>query len=582
MADAQELETIRMRLSLVDVASAHTQMKKAGARYKGLCPFHSEKTPSFTIDEGKGLWHCFGCGEGGDIFTFVMKTENLNFGEAVERLARQAGVVLKPRKEVSKEERSLRDRVLKANERAAKYYHKILVDSRDGEKFLSYLERRQIGRSQIDDFLLGAARDEWEDLAKTLSAEGFLAGDLEKAGLVLARDTGGYYDRFRGRLIFALRNVTGDVVGFAGRAMGEETPKYINTPQSPAFDKGKLLYGLDHAKRFLAESTLILTEGYMDVIALHRAGIRNAVASMGTALTEFQVEAVRRYCSNVILAYDADIAGDAATIRGIEMLIERGLDVRVVRFPEGQDPDSIVCSGGGEAFKAHLAQAKRYFEYFMEHAIAKHGAQTPEEQKEVIIAIAPLIEKSSNPMLQDYQKRVLAERLGVEEKDVRAVLFSARIPRQRGTAVPVEKHTVTTGLATPEKKIITILLSNQENANKILDALEPDSFSFEYYRKFFEYCRSYREKKGEFQPDNFLCETHPQEVARLLGGITLSTQALDEIENVNECIVQIKSVAKQRKIRIINKMVEQAEREGNKDLRNKLVRQAEQLKKELF
>ncbi|MEW6203243.1 MAG: DNA primase [bacterium] len=582
MADAQELETIRMRLSLVEAASAHTQLKKSGVRHKGLCPFHTEKTPSFTIDEGKGLWHCFGCGEGGDIFTFMMKAENLTFGEAVERLARRAGVVLKPRREVSPEERSIRDRMLKANERAAKYYHKILLDSQESQRFLSYLERRQIGSGQIEEFLLGAAHDSWDDLAKTFVAEGFSAADLEKAGLVLSRDTGGHYDRFRGRLIFPLRNVTGDVVGFAGRAMGDETPKYINTPQSPVFDKGRLLYGLDHAKRHIVDSSLILTEGYTDVIALHRAGIRNAVASMGTALTEFQVEAVRRYCTSVFLAYDSDIAGDAATLRGIEMMIERGLDLRVVSLPAGKDPDSIVCEGGGGAFKLHLEQARRYFDYFTERAIAKHGIGTPEGQREVILAVAPIIEKSQNPLLQDHQKRALAERLGLEEKDVRAVLFSVRPQRHRKADTAAEKQIIPTALAMPEKKIISILLSNQENANKILDDLSPEHFSYEYYRSLFTYCYRYRTEKGDFKPDVFLCETHPQEMVRLLGGITLAQQCEDESENVDECITHLKTLAKQRKIRALKKMVEQAERDGNRDLVLKLVRQAEELKKELF
>ncbi|MEW5947493.1 MAG: DNA primase [bacterium] len=578
MADELELEAIRSRISLVELVSAHTRLKKSGASHKGLCPFHREKTPSFTVNEEKGLWYCFGCGEGGNLFTFVMKTDNLDFGEAVEKLARQAGVPLKPRRETAREERSVRDRVLKVNERAARFFTRVLLEHPEGEPFLAYLDRRNVPRTQIDDFTLGASLASWDSLLKTLASEGYTVNDMEKAGLVVPRAEGeGCYDRFRGRLIFALKNVTGDVVGFAARTLGDEQPKYVNTPRTPVFDKGRLLYGIDKAARNVRDSTLIVTEGYMDVIALHREGIRNAVASMGTALTEHQVDALRRYCSRVALAYDADVAGDAAALRGIEMLIERDLDVRVVRLPDGQDPDGIVSRGGRTAFDQCLAGAKGYFEHFTERSIAARGADSPERQRDVIIEVADLIGRSPNPLLREHQVGILAERLGLDEKLVRSTISHAGRRKRRGPEPAAHEPPPLSGAVVAEKKLIQLLLFSPENAIKILDGLAPEHFAHAFYRDFFAYCVRHRDRHGSFDPDAFLAAVHPQEIVRVLSSVALMKGAPPEHGDVDGCVAHIRKLAKKRKMTEMVKKIEKAEKEGNTRLAIELAREASEL-----
>lgn len=583
MADEAELDLIRSRLSLAEIVTAHTRLKKSGASLKGLCPFHKEKTPSFTVNDERGLWYCFGCGQGGDIFTFVMKAENLDFADALERLARQAGVMLKPGRRTTPEQRSLKDRVLRINERACKIFRKILLEEPEGERFRSYLSERNISGDEIETFRIGAARDSWDSLLNQLTTEGFSAEDIEKAGLAIERESGGgHYDRFRGRLMIPLTNVVGDVIGFGARTLGDEPPKYINTPQSPVFDKGKILYGLDLAKKNIENSSIILTEGYMDVIALHRDGIRNSVASMGTALTENQVHTLRRYCANVHLAYDSDFAGDAATLRGIEMLIEQGLNVRVVNMPEGKDPDDILKEGGTGLFRSMLEKSPGYFEHSIESSVGKHGDDTPDAQREVILEAAPLIEKSPNPLLRDHQVRLLADRLGLEERSVRAVLFTARKSRRRGPAPPPEPAAASmAGSAIPEKKIFRLLLSSPENAIKILDALEADDFSHGAYRKLFKYCRKYREQRGGFEPDEFLSQSHPQAAMQILSGIAMQKDEPDDTGRVDDCIARLRNAAKKRKLGGIKKMIEKAEREGDKQLVIQLAQQASELRKSL-
>ena len=373
MANERELEEIRSRLSIVELISAHTRLKKTGAKHKGLCPFHSEKSPSFTVDEERKLWHCFGCGEGGDMFSFVMKTENLGFGEAVEVLARRAGVELQPFSNASPDVRSQKERIIKLNKLASRYFSGILVNTKHGERFLKYLLDRGMPKEIIREYKLGAAPSGWSGLIDAVAKKSVTPEQLEEAGLAQRKENH-FYDRFRERLIFPLTNVVGDIVGFAGRAMGDAQPKYLNSPQTALFDKGRILYNLDRARKCVEDGSIIITEGYFDVLSPVSVGIGNVVASMGTALTEHQCEMLRRYCSRVYLAYDADVAGEAASIRGIELLVERGLDIRVVRLPKGDDPDSLVRAGGAEAFRKQLAAAKDYFEYFLESGCARYDA----------------------------------------------------------------------------------------------------------------------------------------------------------------------------------------------------------------
>lgn len=573
MASEKDLETIRERTSLVDLVSAHTRLKKTGGRYKGLCPFHADKAPSFTVDDEKKLWHCFGCGAGGDLFSFVMKTDNVDFGEAVEILAKRSGVALTPVRPEDRGRRNLKDKILKINDLASKYFFKVLISSNSGEKFLKYLEERKVPKEEIRSFKIGASQESWDGLLRALQKRGYAPADVAQAGLAIARESGGHYDRFRDRLIFPLFNVVGDIVGFAGRAFGDAMPKYLNTPETPLFDKGKMLYGLDRAKKHVGEYGIILTEGYMDVITLHKAGVRSAVASMGTALTPAQVDLLRRYTDKVALAYDSDFAGDSASMRGIEMLVDRGIDIRVVSLPKGEDPDSITMEGGAEAFEKYLAKAADYFDFFLAKNIERTGADTPARKRDVILQMAPLIEKTPNKILRDKQIAVMAERLSVAERQVQSAMAQVKeTTRKRGGADKDSIDRTLSGSLSVEKKIIKILFSSPVAAARVLDKLQPEYFEDRNNRGFFKYCLRYREKFGKFNPDEFLNGMHEQEVIKYISGIPLSGgRATEEAaESVDSVLETFTAAVRKRQIADLRKQAEQAQKTGDTKLASQL------------
>ncbi len=282
------VDEIKQRLDIVEVISSYVTLKKAGRNYKGLCPFHAEKTPSFVVFPDTQSWHCFGaCGTGGDVFSFIEQQENLDFPGALRLLARRAGVSLKPRTEADAAQDKLKKRLHEINERAAEYFHNLLLNSTEGQTARNYLSQREINRETLSRFQLGYALDDWQALSDYLQGRGYKPDDLLTAGLIIEREGGGHYDRFRGRLIIPIRDERGGVVGFGARALDDSPPKYINSPQTPAFDKSTLLFGLDLAKGTIRrEGLAVIAEGYMDVLTAHQHGITNVVASMGTALTE--------------------------------------------------------------------------------------------------------------------------------------------------------------------------------------------------------------------------------------------------------------------------------------------------------
>ena len=321
------VDQVKERLDIVEIISAYLPLTKAGHNYKALCPFHSEKTPSFVVFPDSQSWHCFGaCGTGGDIFTFVQKRENLGFAEALRILAQKAGVELKPRSEQESADEQRRDKLGEISEAAARYFHKLLLnsDNRQADVARAYLDRRGLNEETINNFQLGYALDSWQALSGYLLGRGYQRQDLAAAGLIIERDDGRYYDRFRGRLIIPIRDIRGRVIAFGGRTLDPEgVPKYLNSPQTLLFDKSSTLYGLDMAKGAIrAAGHVVIVEGYMDVLQAHQHGLANIVAQMGTALTETQLKQLSRFTRSFILALDPDTAGNRATLRGLAVARE--------------------------------------------------------------------------------------------------------------------------------------------------------------------------------------------------------------------------------------------------------------------
>ena len=352
-ADRDDLERIRQAVNLVELFEGVTTVRKVRGAFKALCPFHTEKTASMSIDPARGLYHCFGCGVGGDIFTFVQETQGLAFGEAVEMLADQAGIVVRRDPQAAKR-RERRSRLVEAVETAGRFYHARLKESPDAGHARAYVRSRDYGVEVVDEFRIGYAPDNFDTLTSHLRGQGFRESDIEAAGLGRRGRGRRLFDQMRGRLMFPIHDVRGEMVGFGGRMLRGEGPKYLNTAETPLYKKSELLYGLDRARSAISrEGTAVVVEGYTDVIAFHIAGMPLAVATCGTALGEGHFDLLRRFAPRIVLAFDADAAGAGAAIRGDELRItsDLDLDLRVAEMPEGRDPADLVqgaavpCSG---------------------------------------------------------------------------------------------------------------------------------------------------------------------------------------------------------------------------------------------
>ncbi|HHY06331.1 MAG TPA: DNA primase, partial [Clostridia bacterium] len=352
------IDDLRNRVDIVDFIRGFVPLKRQGQNYVGLCPFHAEKTPSFVVSPHKQIFHCFGCGKGGNVYTFLMEQGGLNFPEAVTHLANHCGISL-PQKDLSPEQarqNSLRKKFYHINELAANFFQKMLYETR-GKEAVAYLQQRGLDEQTCKKFLLGYAPNAWDELSCFLLEKGVTEKDLLTLGLAVQGQKGNLIDRFRNRLIFPIMNPSGKIIGFGGRVLDDSLPKYLNSPETPLFHKGRQLYGLNQARGFMRnKDQVILMEGYLDVITAHQHGITQAVGTLGTALTENQGRLLMRYTYNAVICFDADPAGQEATMRGLDILQQLGIKVSVMTMPEGQDPDDFLRKEGQVKFKQLIAQ----------------------------------------------------------------------------------------------------------------------------------------------------------------------------------------------------------------------------------
>jgi DNA primase len=396
------LQQIQDRLDIVEIISASVPLKRSGRSFKAPCPFHMEKTPSFYVTPDKQIFHCFGCGVGGNIFRFLMMREKKDFLEVVKELAERVGVELPT--DASPKDREREERLgvyAKANGLAMNFYHEFLLKSSEAQKARMYLRGRGLNEDTIEKLNIGFAPDRWDGLIQHV--KGRIADKtLEKVGLLLERkEKNGYYDRFRNRVIFPILDMKGACVAFGGRVMDDSVPKYMNSPESEFYTKGQHLYGLYWARPVVREKdALIVVEGYMDFAMLFQAGVQNVVASLGTALTREQVRLIKRHTHNVFMLYDADKAGEAATLRGLELFLEEGLEVKIVRLPQGHDPDSFVLKEGAQRFHEELGRAKNLFDYKLALLRAESNAQTVEGRVKIANEMVALLAKVQNEILR--------------------------------------------------------------------------------------------------------------------------------------------------------------------------------------
>lgn len=424
------IDEIKSRLNIVEVVSDYVQLKKAGANYKAVCPFHSEKTPSFMVSEPKQIWRCFGCGLGGDVLEFVKLMENVEFGEALKILADRAGVKLTPLSPEGLKQKEQKNVLYEINDAAAKIFERNLWGAQ-GHEALDYLKKRSLTDQTIKNWQLGWAADDFHALENELAGK-FKKDDIVLAGLIVKKDRPhSYFDRFRGRIMFPILNIHGQTVAFTGRLLREQADagKYVNSPETPLYNKSRELYGLFQAKmQIRKQNAVILVEGNMDVIAAHQAGSVNVVASSGTALTLDQLTILRRFCENLLLALDEDSAGTAATRKALELALGLGFNVKILNLNGAKDPDELIRRGIGLWQKA-IASAGNFVEYFFERTLKTHDAQSVEGKREIVKQLAPLVFRLSEPVSRAHFIRKLSVAVNVAESAISDIISKLSLPK---------------------------------------------------------------------------------------------------------------------------------------------------------
>lgn len=495
------IDELVARSDIVDVVSDYVNLSPKGGSYWGLCPFHGEKTASFHVLPDRQLYHCFGCGKGGGVVSFVMELENLPYLDALRLLAKRAGMEF-PEGDLDESGRRRRARLLQLNKEAARYFHSQL-HSPAGREGLEYLRGRGLSKGIMTRFGLGFAPESWDSLTKAMADKGFAKGDLLDAGLAVSGKKGGVYDRFRNRVMFPIIDLRGDVIGFGGRVLGDGTPKYLNSPDTPVFNKSRNLFALNLAKTTKL-GRIVLTEGYMDTISLYQAGFDCAVASLGTALTADHAKLLSRFTKEVVICYDADAAGVQAANRAIPMLEKTGLKVRVLRVNGAKDPDEFIRKYGPDAFARLLDQSENYVEYNLGQLQSKYDLTDPVQKTEFARAAAEMLAGLDSPVEREVYAGQLSELTGVGKTALLQEIQRSRNQRMRSAKRKQARRDMTPVTqvqpkarqmryenprsARAEEGILRLLILDGSLLRET-EGLEPDQFSSPYLGKIYEVLR---------------------------------------------------------------------------------------------
>lgn len=521
MADSSVISDIKDRLDIVEVLSGYIKLNKAGRNFKALCPFHNEKTPSFMVNPERQVWHCFGCGEGGDVFSFVMKMDGLEFPEALKMLAEKAGVELRRDEFRSSGQKN---RILACLENAAVFYESVLEDSPEGHEAKEYLLSRGIKEESIKKWRLGFAPDDWRATLKYLTGQGFTGAEVLSSGLAIEKTNAPrnssadarFHDRFRGRVMFPIADVSGKVVGFGGRIFSAErkeqaterkdAAKYINTPQTLVYNKSRILYGLDKAKTTVTHSDFcILVEGYTDVIASYQTGVKNVVSSSGTSLTVEQLRLIKRYTENIVISYDMDLAGEGATRRGIELAFEEGFNIKVTTLPDDQDPaDAIEIDPN--IWKKAIRDKKPILDHYFNETFKRFDPANVAGKKSIVNFLLPLLGKVSSFVEQAEYVRRLSERLGVDEKVLleevkkyrpeKTERFSPRPPREKA-----DNKMFSGGLEYLEEMLLGVALAFVNDIKNVFPSVDTAVFGKADLKDMAERFKVFLESKKEIMKD---------------------------------------------------------------------------------
>lgn len=546
------LSALRARCDIETVVSRYVTLKASGANKFGLCPFHNERTPSFSVNSSKELFKCFGCGASGDVISFIMRIENLSYVDAVVFLANSVGMDIPVRQEAGNQTKELRKKILEMNKVAAKYFHDVLL-SDEGRPGREYFTQRRLTKKTITHFGLGFSPDSWDSLLKHLQKEGFSLNDIKASGLVTNKE-GHTYDAFRGRVMFPIIDQRYNVIGFGARTIksDEKTAKYINTGETVAFSKKNNLFGLNFAKDNASQG-LILCEGYMDVIALHQAGITNAVAPLGTAFTDSQARLINRYTKNVILCFDSDNAGKAATARALTITASVGLTAKVFNVPDGKDPDEFIKKNGADAFLKLINQSENSVDYKINEAKRKYNLNILEEKVECMREIVAILAQIRDKIEMELYVNKVSKDMDVTPESINAEIKSYIIKQQRKRKEDEARKTMNDYIAPydrinrqrsanrkaaqAEDMILTILINKPEMLDTINQHIDESDFATDFNRKIFMILKNKIPENVLTEPINILsAELEPEEMDAIAKMVKdAGSLSIDKEKTVSVC-----------------------------------------------
>ncbi len=548
------VEEVKTRIDIYDVVKEYVQLKKAGTNYKGLCPFHNEKTPSFTVSQDKQIWHCFGCSEGGDVFSFIQKIEGLEFPETLRLLAERAGVKIErfdPRVVNHK------TRLLDCLQSASDFYVAALHKSQEGTIARNYIKERKIEPLTVDQFKLGYAPDQWDALLTFLKKRGFTPQEMREAGLILEGKGGRNFDRFRKRLMFPLQDHQGNVVGFTGRILSadQQGGKYVNSPQTLLYDKSRMVYALDKAKQKIRTTGMaVLVEGQMDVLSSHQHGFTNVVAVSGTALTEAQVRLLSRYATTLAFCFDADSAGFEAARRGLDVVQRYDIAVKAVILPFGKDPDECIQKNP-ESFQKAIEQAVPVMEYLITAVLGNIDMKDIDQKKKAAVKLLTEIRKIPNAMERTYYIDRLADRMAVRREDLHELLLRLKDPRTFqqpvGTKNAVgEEHL--TAIDSAAEYILAVLIAKPEMLDQVMKDVEPTLFSQKLHQELYKEMVLYYTANASNTETSFVDHLHKSFVdlvrsLQILGGELTDSKDFIEIQHELSIRLQLLTRAKIKK-----------------------------------
>ncbi len=551
------IDQIKQAANIIEIATQYTNISKRGKSHIGLCPFHSEKTPSFTLDIERQLYHCFGCGAGGDIFTLVMEKENLTFPEALRLLADKYNISMPEQKKLSPQLIQLEEDIGRINELTLGFFRKNLFKTKEGQQALDYLHERKISDEVIQKLKIGYALNSWDSLLNYFREKKVSPSLLEKSGLALRRQNKeGFYDRFRGRVIFPIFTDTGTVVAFGGRTLFDAEPKYLNSPDTPKYTKGKLLYGLNFSKEDIRnKGEIILVEGYTDFMSLYQFGIKNCAASLGTSLTANQVNIAHRFAAVITTCFDGDIAGRKAALRAISLCFEKGVQIKIMILPKGSDPDSFIQEHGASEFESLKDKSLLALKYLVDLNIFKKDMKSPEVKTQVIWTIYNEIDKITDPFLKSDYITKLSEYLFVKEEIIRSIV------KQKAGRTQEQK---TNDFLPAEKRLLQIIFEDTQIAVKVFDMMQGEDFLGLKSEEIFSALRDVIKNK---KPVNFpeLMQKLTFSLFSSLSEILVEKGQEATTEEAMDCVDALKKFSLERKWGEINNQIAMMEKKGEKE-----------------